>query len=83
MRWCSELTGNRMPFYDYECSACGTFEVMRRLTERNDPVSCPQCLNASERIQTGSPMLVTGRGDSLENAGSYGFRHRGFCACCI
>jgi hypothetical protein len=56
---------------------------MRRLTERNDPVSCPQCLNASERIQTGSPMLVTGRGDSLENAGSYGFRHRGFCACCI
>ncbi|WP_175103217.1 FmdB family zinc ribbon protein [Pararobbsia alpina] len=71
-----------MPFYDYQCGTCGVFEVMRRLTERNVSVACPQCENVSERIQTVSATLVTGGGDSTESAGSYGFRHRGFCACC-
>jgi putative FmdB family regulatory protein len=73
-----------MPFYDYACSTCGTFEVMRRLSERNEPVACPQCRNASERIQTGSSVLLTASGDSAtDGAGSYGFRHRGFCGCCL
>jgi putative FmdB family regulatory protein len=72
-----------MPLYDYECSTCGTFEVMRRLSERNNPAPCPQCRNASERIQNGSPILLPGYVDSTESAGSYGFRRRGFCGCCI
>ncbi|MEA3118427.1 MAG: hypothetical protein QOI13_1697 [Paraburkholderia sp.] len=71
-----------MPLYDYQCETCGIFEAMRRLSDRDDPVTCPKCGYASERIHTGSPMLVTGRGDPKENAGSYGFRHRGICACC-
>jgi putative FmdB family regulatory protein len=72
-----------MPLYDYECSTCGTFEVMRSLSERNNPAACPMCRNASERIQNGSSILLPGHGDSTESAGSYGFRHRGFCACCL
>ncbi|CAH2778198.1 MAG: hypothetical protein CPDRYMAC_1106 [uncultured Paraburkholderia sp.] len=52
-----------MPVYDYTCAECGAFELVRRISERNENASCPQC-------DTGA-----------DDAGSYGMRHGGSCAC--
>ena len=39
-----------MPIYEFECSGCGLrFEKMRKLSESNDPTSCPSCGVAEAR----------------------------------
>lgn len=33
-----------MPFYEYSCPKCKTkFDLMRSMTQRDDPASCPEC----------------------------------------
>lgn len=83
-RWKGRRTSESvMPIYDYECADCGAFEVMRRIAERDDPVDCPQCSGAVERIHTGAPMLASSDGNSGgDSEGSYGMRHRAGCSCC-
>ena len=40
-----------MPTYEYRCPKCGTdFELMRRMSELNDPASCPRCGDKAERL---------------------------------
>lgn len=40
-----------MPIYEYRCSKCGTdFELMRRMSEINEPALCPQCGAEAERL---------------------------------
>jgi len=39
-----------MPTYDYKCKACGkVFEVFRRFSELDKPVSCPDCGSEKQR----------------------------------
>ena len=30
-----------MPTYDYACPACGGFEALRSLSQRDEPCNCP------------------------------------------
>jgi len=33
-----------MPIYEYKCSSCGEkFELLRRLTDKDDEIKCPKC----------------------------------------
>lgn len=44
-----------MPLYDYQCNSCEhTFSELRRGSEKDDPISCPDCGNRENR------RLVTG-----------------------
>lgn len=82
-----------MPLYDYRCSACGTFEAMRKVSARDEPINCPTCDEAAERITASAPHVraqgsnfgagpdfLSGSGG--DGVGSYGMRHRGGCSCC-
>lgn len=47
-----------MPFYGYACNACGhTFDKLRPMDERNDPVSCPECGSEDTKRTIDVPML--------------------------
>jgi putative FmdB family regulatory protein len=70
-----------MPLYEYLCDDCGRFEMMRRVSERDEPALCPECHAQAERVQTGAQIRRSG-GASGDDAGSYGFQHRGGCSCC-
>lgn len=73
-----------MPVYDYECARCGTFEAVRRIAERDDPASCPDCGEIAGRVTIGAPTVGGSGKDSLgsEGVGGYGMRHVGGCSCC-
>ena len=47
-----------MPTYDYDCPACGGFDAFRPLSERNEPVACPDCATASPRVFVTAPRLA-------------------------
>ncbi|MEK7281660.1 MAG: zinc ribbon domain-containing protein [Chloroflexota bacterium] len=40
-----------MPIYEYRCAKCGReFELMRKLSEMDEPASCPQCGSPGKRL---------------------------------
>jgi putative FmdB family regulatory protein len=47
-----------MPVYDYDCSDCGVFEVVRRIAERDDPAACPQCGAPAARVTIAARALA-------------------------
>ena len=47
-----------MPTYDYACPACGGFEALRSLSQRDEPCSCPDCGTASTRVFVAAPRLA-------------------------
>ena len=73
-----------MPTYDYTCPACGAFEAVRRIAERDD-CACPACGAAAMRHTLARPQIPSRRATdpAVENKGSYGrMRHQADCACC-
>jgi putative FmdB family regulatory protein len=46
-----------MPTYEYACHACGGFEAVRPIAQRNDPSACPRCGAASARVMFTPPGL--------------------------
>jgi putative FmdB family regulatory protein len=46
-----------MPIYQYECAECGSFDVIRRMAERDSAYACPSCGNATSRTVTQAAML--------------------------
>jgi putative FmdB family regulatory protein len=32
-----------MPFYDFECPACGRFTLLKPIARRDEPQDCPAC----------------------------------------
>jgi len=43
-----------MPIYEYRCPKCRMeFELMRPMSEMNEPASCPQCGAEGERLVSG------------------------------
>ena len=47
-----------MPTYDYACSACGGFDAIRSLADRNEPCACPECGSAAPRVFAHAPRLA-------------------------
>jgi putative FmdB family regulatory protein len=47
-----------MPTYDYACPACGGFEALRTLSQRDEPPACPDCGAASPRVLAAAPRLA-------------------------
>jgi putative FmdB family regulatory protein len=40
-----------MPVYEYKCKKCGTeFEVMRPISQADDPAKCPKCKGKGEKL---------------------------------
>jgi putative FmdB family regulatory protein len=60
-----------MPVYEFQCSACGPFDVRRGMREATDPSHCPACGQLSHRVYTvpggrspGSLLSSTSRRDA-------------------
>ena len=48
-----------MPNYDYECAACGCrWEVLKKISECDDPEECPECGADGERLVSAGGHLV-------------------------
>lgn len=47
-----------MPTYDYACAACGQFEAVRRMAERDAACACPSCGADARRLAVGAPGLA-------------------------
>lgn len=47
-----------MPTYDYACAACGGFDTLRPLADRDRPAACPDCGGASPRVFVTGPRLA-------------------------
>jgi len=59
-----------MPFYDYTCTKCHTkFELMRTMSQRDDPAACPEC--GAKKAKRGLPSFSTSvRGGSGSGGGA-------------
>jgi putative FmdB family regulatory protein len=50
-----------MPIYEYQCDACGVFEVSQRITE--DPLKkCPTCKAKVRRLISNTSFMLKGSG---------------------
>jgi putative FmdB family regulatory protein len=47
-----------MPTYDYACAACGGFDAIRSLAQRDEPAACPDCGVAAPRVFVAAPRLA-------------------------
>ncbi|MDB5808253.1 MAG: zinc ribbon protein [Betaproteobacteria bacterium] len=47
-----------MPLYDYDCKACGGFEAMHTLAQRDEPAACTRCGASSPRVLVAAPRLA-------------------------
>jgi len=48
-----------MPVYDYLCSDCGPFTVMRPMAECEEPHDCPECSRSAPRAFLTAPHFAT------------------------
>lgn len=46
-----------MPTYEYACGACGGFDALRPIAEREGPCACPGCGAPSPRVTLTPPGL--------------------------
>lgn len=50
-----------MPIYDYECDGCGSFTELRKMSESEASVPCPQCGISSVRVITAPQLAILGK----------------------
>lgn len=64
-----------MPLFDYQCEACNNqFTELRKGSEKDLPISCPQCgKETSKRLVTGFSMGGGGGSYSPPSAPTSGF----------
>ncbi|MFH8135792.1 zinc ribbon domain-containing protein [Pantoea osteomyelitidis] len=67
-----------MPYYDYECSDCGTFELRRSVATRDEPAPCPICQKNRARKVSFQPVLLRSK-PSVEKRNPL---HVEGCPCC-
>lgn len=52
-----------MPLYEYRCRDCGhRFEAMRRMSERTDPLPCPDCGREAAGLALSTSAFLGGSG---------------------
>ncbi|HUU01134.1 MAG TPA: zinc ribbon domain-containing protein [Myxococcota bacterium] len=57
-----------MPMYEYECSKCKhQFELLKSLSERDDPCECPACRKKAKMKRLSSLFSSSGSGGSTGN----------------
>lgn len=83
-----------MPLYDYECTGCGGFALLRPIAERAAPAACPGCGGAAMRIiaapalraMDGSARAAHDRNERSAQApatlAEWRARHGAGCGCC-
>ncbi|MFT3799692.1 MAG: zinc ribbon domain-containing protein [Burkholderiaceae bacterium] len=84
-----------MPTYDFRCAECGDFPVMRPMSRRDEPCSCPRCGTAAVRVMISAPMyagmdpgrrLAMATNEKARHApvssAEYKARHGAGCGCC-
>ncbi|WP_150660799.1 FmdB family zinc ribbon protein [Pandoraea sputorum] len=84
-----------MPIYDFECGRCGTFAVMRRIADRDDPCHCPECGGEGSRVISAPALALMGNASRSAHAtneraanaprqsgDASTLRHREGCSCC-
>ena len=85
-----------MPAYEYRCPACGVFDAVRPIAQRNDACACPECGAAARRVIASAPAIAAmAMGARLAHAanersahapmsvGEYrALRHPPGCGCC-
>ncbi len=47
-----------MPLYEYECSSCGVFSALRKMSESSLAVQCEECGEMGERIISAPHLAV-------------------------
>ncbi|GAB7522909.1 FmdB family zinc ribbon protein [Paraburkholderia sp. 2C] len=83
-----------MPVYDFQCTTCGPFAVMRSVAARDLPVHCPDCgTSASRMISAPALALMSGTQRNAHatneraaheprHASGVAARHPSGCGCC-
>lgn len=49
-----------MPYYEFACRACGSFERFHRMAEAPDTAACPGCAGPARRCVSAGALLHTG-----------------------
>lgn len=49
-----------MPYYEFVCRACGSFDRFHRMAEVPDTAACPDCTRSARRRMTTGALLHTG-----------------------
>jgi putative FmdB family regulatory protein len=47
-----------MPLYEFDCTSCGAFSVLKPIVERNEAQACPRCGSAAQRNAISAPALA-------------------------
>lgn len=47
-----------MPLYEYECTTCGTFTALRKMSESQAPAACDECGAMGRRILSAPRLAV-------------------------
>ncbi|MBC8050936.1 MAG: zinc ribbon domain-containing protein [Chitinophagales bacterium] len=81
-----------MPFYDYQCIACGIFTARRSMAESSEATQCETCGQAAPRAYVTSPAIAgmnAGRRNAIERNEKSAHspmrsseRHGANCGCC-
>lgn len=62
-----------MPVYEYECTCCSSRFELKKSFDDTDPVSCPKCGGATQRIFSPVPIIFKGSGFYVtDNRGNHG-----------
>lgn len=64
-----------MPFYDFECPDCGSFETLRSIANRDAPALCPHCGCTASRIITAPACTLMDAGVRSAHATNERARH--------
>ena len=76
-----------MPTYDYFCTACGPFEAITRISERDSAV-CPNCGIAARRMLSAPRLAEMDKGRRIAMETNERARHEpkrshgSGCSCC-
>lgn len=84
-----------MPIYDFECTRCGPFSMMRRIDERDKPCRCETCGGEGFRVMS-APSLALMNGTHRaahstneraahaprQSGDGLPLRHKAGCSCC-
>jgi putative FmdB family regulatory protein len=71
-----------MPTYDYSCAACGPFDALRAIAQRDQAADCPRCGKPAPRVIGSGPHLVGDRSNRGADGSYRRMRHPPACQCC-